>query len=119
MAVALDRLSNTLDKDRYIQENTVILTDIEGNWAKESIQNLVDIGVISGYSNHTFKPDSYTTRAELIKMLNNLMQLPTDYYNENTFVDLSGYEWHYDDMMRASNTSYEIIEVTISMMKIH
>jgi hypothetical protein len=46
-----------------------VLTDIQGNWAEKPIQKLVDLGVINGYPDQTYKPDQPVTRAELAKIL--------------------------------------------------
>lgn len=46
-----------------------VFSDIQGNWAQESIQALVDKGVLNGYPDGTFKPDQPVTRAEFAKMV--------------------------------------------------
>lgn len=43
--------------------------DIQGNWAEGQILAFALRGVLSGYPDGTFKPNSTTTRAEFIKML--------------------------------------------------
>jgi len=40
----------------------------DNHWAKQYIENLVQEGVLSGYSDGTFRPDNPVTRAELVKM---------------------------------------------------
>ncbi len=46
-----------------------ILTDIQGHWAENSIQQLVDLGAIAGYPDNSFLPDNTITRAEFVQML--------------------------------------------------
>ncbi|OPA75784.1 hypothetical protein BVG16_20875 [Paenibacillus selenitireducens] len=51
------------------------LRDIEGHWAKEEIQSLVDRGILHGYTDGTFKPDGRITRAEFTKTIVDAYQL--------------------------------------------
>ncbi len=44
------------------------LTDIEGHWGESAIDTLVRGGVLSGYPDGTFRPDTTTTRAEFTAM---------------------------------------------------
>jgi len=47
-------------------------TDIEGHWAKESIEKAANVGAVSGYDDGTFRPDEPLTRAQIAKILDNL-----------------------------------------------
>lgn len=47
----------------------VSFTDIQGHWAKDSIERAVVKGYVEGYENGTFRPDLNVTRAEFIKMV--------------------------------------------------
>ncbi|QOR34459.1 S-layer homology domain-containing protein [Clostridium sp. 'deep sea'] len=49
-------------------------SDISGHWAKQSIIDLNKYGMISGYSDGTFKPDATVSRAELIAWLTRIMK---------------------------------------------
>ena len=44
-----------------------------GAWAKDGIDALVSIGVISGYDDGSFRPGDYITRAEIVTMLDKLI----------------------------------------------
>lgn len=44
-------------------------SDIENNWAKENINNLVNRGIINGYTDGTFRPNNNVTVGEAVKML--------------------------------------------------
>lgn len=50
------------------------VSDIAGHWAQANIEKLVELGVISGYPDNSFKPDKSITRAEfavtLVKAFN-------------------------------------------------
>jgi len=42
--------------------------DTDGHWAQNSIEYMVKKGVLSGYTDGTFRPDDTVTRAEFVKM---------------------------------------------------
>lgn len=52
------------------------LTDIAGHWAQSEIQAAVQAGYVSGFPDHTFKPDAPVTRAQFMKMLAVALKLP-------------------------------------------
>jgi len=43
-------------------------SDIADHWGKKYIENLYSKGIVNGYEDGTFRPDSYINRAELTKM---------------------------------------------------
>lgn len=53
------------------------LTDIANHWAKSEIQAAVQAGYVSGFPDHTFKPDAPVTRAQFMKMLAVALKLPS------------------------------------------
>lgn len=69
-------------------------TDTSGHWAEKNIDSLSRINIIKGYSDETFRPDDYITRAELITIVNRLLKnseqsykyipdvMSTDWYSE-------------------------------------
>jgi hypothetical protein len=54
------------------------LTDIAGHWAYDNIKKLVDLGVISGYPDGSFKPDNNITRAEFATVLVKALQVENE-----------------------------------------
>ena len=52
---------------------TFAYTDIEGHWAKKEIDKLALNGIVTGYSDNSFKPDRNMTRAELVTIINRLL----------------------------------------------
>lgn len=54
-------------------------SDIEGHWAEATIIKWKDEGIISGYTDGTFKPDKYVTRAELAKILTKAFDLKEEF----------------------------------------
>ena len=48
-----------------VKENLNERNDIENHWAKESIEILLEKGIMTGYEDGSFKPDNFMTRAEV------------------------------------------------------
>ncbi len=68
----------------------VILNDISGHWAKEYIEEMVAMGAVKGYTDGSFKPDGYITRAEFTTVLAKAFKLPAA-SSGKVFEDTSGY----------------------------
>ncbi|MGI2297024.1 S-layer homology domain-containing protein [Paenibacillus sp. GXUN7292] len=51
-----------------------LLSDIKGHWAEAAIRQAVHAGIVKGYPDNSFKPNSSTTRAEFIVMLMNQLK---------------------------------------------
>ncbi|WP_284646281.1 S-layer homology domain-containing protein [Paenibacillus silviterrae] len=47
----------------------VNLSDIQGHWAEPAVLQLVKMGAITGYPDHTFKPNERITRAEFVTLI--------------------------------------------------
>lgn len=58
--------------------SAVSIKDISGHWAESSITNMINKGYVNGYPDGTFKPNATITRAEFLKMVVNVMELPLD-----------------------------------------
>ena len=52
-----------------VQTRASSYNDISGHWAEESINQAVSWGLISGYPDGSFSPDTFVTLAELLTML--------------------------------------------------
>ncbi|NLJ75668.1 MAG: S-layer homology domain-containing protein [Peptococcaceae bacterium] len=63
----------------------VPLTDIGGNWAEQNIVALVQLGVLKGYPDGTFKPDNTITRAEFVTAL--VKAFNPEYDNTKVYAD--------------------------------
>lgn len=53
----------------FVDNNTEVFRDVRGHWAIDEIDAYVRRGVISGYSDNTFRPDNNITRAEFLTLL--------------------------------------------------
>ncbi len=78
---------------------SVVFSDIEGHWAKEWINNAVNIGFVSGYDDGTFKPNRTVTRAEFSTLLNKAMQIGIS--REISFSDVSANDWFYKEVQKS------------------
>ncbi len=70
------------------KEPLVKLTDIAGHWAESSILQAVREGIVTGYSDGSFKPNRIVTRAEFALMLMNALKR-TNQGGELLFSDAS------------------------------
>ena len=68
--------TKTLDDTYLVLADKVELpfSDTEGHWAEKYIRNLYFAGIMEGYPDRTFKPDAPVTRAELAKVVDEVMK---------------------------------------------
>lgn len=82
----------------------VQMNDVDNSWAKDTINQWVEKGFISGYGDGTFKPDTKISRAEFISMVNKSMA-----YKELAdigYKDVSSTDWFYKDVQIAQKAGY-------------
>jgi len=65
-------------KDNTPEKATATWSDIRGHWAEGQIKEAGRIGMVSGYSDHTFRPDQPISRAEFAVMLVQALKLKGD-----------------------------------------
>ncbi|PID03296.1 N-acetylmuramoyl-L-alanine amidase [Sporosarcina sp. P2] len=75
----------TVDK-----EPTMVFTDITNHWAKEVIEMAAQKGIVSGYADHTFRPDASLTRAQAISIIVRALDLKPK-STKWAFTDLADY----------------------------
>jgi hypothetical protein len=63
------------------------LVDMKGHWAAQTVQELVDKGIISGYEDNTFRPDNLINRAECSAILARALELPAGAATLDAFSD--------------------------------
>jgi len=64
-------------------------TDISKHWAKDYIQKAVQLGIFTGYSDKTFRPDNYLTRAQAVSVIVRALDMKTD--EAAPFLDIGTY----------------------------
>ncbi len=80
------------------------VSDIENHWAKTDIIYLMEKGIMEGYSDGTFKPNRNITRAEFLKMVNNVFQFTEE--SDIAFKDVKDNSWFYKDVKKAVAVGY-------------
>lgn len=79
-------------------------SDIGGHWAEKQIGEWTDKGLIKGYPNGTFKPDSTITRAEFITMVNRSFGLSQS--ADADFSDVRATDWFAGEIAKARAAGY-------------
>lgn len=80
-------------------------TDITNHWAAPSITVLVQKGIVKGYTDGTFRPNDGVTRAELVTMMNRLLQRgPLTGVAAPTWKDVPSTHWAYAQIEEASRS---------------
>lgn len=67
----------------FVDKNATVFLDARGHWASDEIDAYVRRGVISGYSDKTFRPDNNITRAEFLTLLSRVFNWNTSLYTTN------------------------------------
>lgn len=84
-------------------------TDTDGHWAEDEISRAAALGWIQGYSDGTFHPNQYITRAQAVAMINRVLcRLPEDESDllpgMNTWTDCHEGDWFYLAIQEATNS---------------
>ncbi|MCX5780363.1 MAG: S-layer homology domain-containing protein, partial [Firmicutes bacterium] len=79
-------------------------SDIQGNWAEPQITAWLDKGIVHGYPDGTFKPDSSITRAEFVTMTNQAFGFSASVPMQYTEVHTS--DWYAGEIAKAQAAGY-------------
>ncbi|MDF1617944.1 S-layer homology domain-containing protein [Petrocella sp. FN5] len=88
----------------HTSSGATYFTDVKGHWAESDIYEGVALGIVSGYSDNTFKPNSLVTRAEFSKMMN--QALGVTHTTSINMWDVSYYHWYYYEVQKAVAAGY-------------
>lgn len=84
-------------------------SDLEGHWAGKYVKFAEEKGWISGYGDGSFRPDAEITRAEAVKIINNVLGIKPDKNRMDQsaeqyrqFSDLPKNHWAYYDITAAA-----------------
>lgn len=77
------------------------LSDISGHWAQQYIEAFVDASYVYGYPDGSFRPEDNITRAEVVAIINRVINKADKTLAEPVFEDLSSEHWAYDAIMEA------------------
>ncbi|GIP20597.1 S-layer homology domain-containing protein [Paenibacillus sp. J22TS3] len=77
-------------------EQTVSFTDVKGTyWAKDAIDSLVSLGVVKGFEDRTFKPESPVTREQFAQLITLAFYLDIPSDDTQTYRDVSKTRWSF------------------------
>ena len=83
-------------------------TDISDHWARDYINRAANEGWIAGYPDGSFGPDRFITRAEVMALVNEVLERApdADYMLDNMTVwpDNPKSAWYYEDVQEATNS---------------
>ena len=85
----------------FLKENKLVLTDIKGHWAYETINDFIEKGYVGGYEDNTFRPNNSITRAEFVKILNKTFNLTKS--SNKVFVDTKNHWAEYEIDVAVTN----------------
>ncbi|KUO50933.1 MAG: hypothetical protein APF76_03005 [Desulfitibacter sp. BRH_c19] len=78
--------------------------DIQDHWAEKEISQWMDKGLITGYSDESFKPNDSITRAEFMALINRAYGFTKK--ADIIFSDIDENNWFYDDASKAVAAGY-------------
>ncbi len=78
--------------------------DISKHWAQANILKAAEKGIVSGYSDGTFRPDNAVTRAEFSTMLNKA--LGNNGTADSLFSDVKETAWYYAQVCKGVSAGY-------------
>ncbi|MCF7757817.1 S-layer homology domain-containing protein [Paenibacillus xylanexedens] len=104
MATIAYRWMQQQASDTTVNGTAVSFTDVSADlWAADAIAYVQSAGLMVGYNDGTFKPDSKLTRAEAVKVLNVLFnRTPLTGAATSTFSDVPATHWAYADIEAAA-----------------
>lgn len=82
----------------------VSFTDIDGHWAKETIENMAKRGIVNGYEDSTFRPNGVLTRAEFALMLVRAFNKKAEF--SPIFTDVSQSDWFAEGVCAAAEAGF-------------
>ena len=93
--------------------SAVTFSDISDHWAKDYIIKVANKGLVTGYSNGTFKPENNVTVLEALVMMSRLYEIDDDIKEQI----MEEYEPVLEDMTNASDYSwaYESLSVALEL----
>jgi hypothetical protein len=85
-----------------------LFNDIDGHWAADFINSAAAKGWISGYPDGSFRPESRLLRAEIVTVINKMLDRMVDGEDipewAPPFIDIDAGHWAYPAIMEASVT---------------
>lgn len=110
-------ISTTINANKYsggtyvvlIDEGYEAVDDIAGHWAVKPIETFLKRSYINGYPDRTFRPDQSITRAEFVKVLDNVYswdRYASYIYTNTYFADSSVFGIFANSISKAASLGY-------------
>ncbi|MBI9014118.1 MAG: S-layer homology domain-containing protein [Clostridiales bacterium] len=108
IAVVISNAWELMGIKSSILANHMILDVDSNHWAYDAINRVYNANIVTGYNDGTFKPDEYTTRAEIVIMINNILDRKSLKSTASSFTDIPKSHWAYGDIESA--TKYQEVK---------
>ncbi|RED51920.1 cadherin-like beta sandwich domain-containing protein [Cohnella phaseoli] len=95
-------VARLLPPDGAIQIEPVVPNDAKGHWAAGAIGKALQADILKGYPDGTFRPDRTLTRAEAVRVLNQLLERPTAEVSASSWPDVPASHWAIREIESAS-----------------
>ena len=93
--------------DKLDERESGLFTDISGHWAEKYILSAGNKGWIKGYTDGTFRPNQYITRAEAMSFINSVLNRKVKesgiHKDAKKWPDNPASSWYYEDVIEATN----------------
>lgn len=90
-----------------ILRNGSAFTDIQTNqWYFNTVEQAVDLGILSGKGNQKMAPSANTTRAEFLQILANALNVDLSVYTSPSFSDVPASAWYAPVIAWAESNAY-------------
>ena len=76
------------DPDAEPEEPPMRLNDISSHWAKDTVRDAVQRGWITGYPDHSFRPNATLSRADFVTLLSRMSGEELSGYDKSPFSDV-------------------------------
>lgn len=77
--------------------NIAAYSDVEsGTTVSEAVKLLSDLDVVNGFENDTFRPEQTVTRAEMAKLIYEMLELKTNSFTIQIFDDVTSKHWAFN-----------------------
>jgi uncharacterized protein YjdB len=83
-------ISNIVDGKGNVDRE---IYDIENKWYTESIKKVVELGIMKGFEDNSFRPDNYITRQDFAITLTNLLDIDNSYGKTNKELNDISYKY--------------------------
>lgn len=93
--------------DNLDETANTMFSDITGHWAEKYITSAANKGWIKGYTDGTFRPDQFITRAEAMSFINAVLERNVNaeglHEDAKLWPDNPTNKWYYYDVLEATN----------------